>query len=150
MKVNMIYANSVDLSINDMFNYDPFTLPDWTPQRGGVIRRINTTPMSYNNEKPVNRFYSCVTADSYTMSLDVPGVKLEDLTVEIDKNVLVVSSRREVCLTSGKTIHSKSERLMMPTNVNHESAQADLTNGVLTVQFSLKQDQPQKIQVTQK
>lgn len=150
MKVNMIYANSVDSSINDMFNYDPFTLPDWTPQRGGVIRRINTTPMSYNNEKPVNRFYSCVTADSYTMSLDVPGVKLEDLTVEIDKNVLVVSSRREVCLTSGKTIHSKSERLMMPTNVNHESAQADLTNGVLTVQFSLKQDQPQKIQVTQK
>lgn len=84
------------------------------------------------------------------MSLDVPGVKLEDLTVEIDKNVLVVSSRREVCLTSGKTIHSKSEKLMMPTNVIPESAQADLTNGVLTIQFSLKQDQPQKIQVTQK
>lgn len=149
MKVNMVYTDSVAEAINDLFNYDPFT-PDWSPKAGGLIRRINTTPMSYNNANLDNRFYSCVTADSYTLSLDVPGVKLEDLTVEIDKNVLIVSSKRQMCLQSGKTVQSRSDRLQVPRNVNHESAQADLTDGVLTIKFSLKQEQSQKIQVTQK
>jgi len=78
---------------------------------------------------------------NYFMKLDIPGVKKEDVKIEVDGNMLSVSAERK----SEKTSETKKSRyseisygsyqrsFTLPTSVNANSIDAAFEDGVLTL-----------------
>jgi HSP20 family protein len=79
----------------------------------------------------------------YVIRLEVPGVKLEDITVEfIDDELRVSGEKKIVCEDSTKVCHCAERRsgqfqrtFRFPTDVEAEKVDARLENGVLTIQL---------------
>jgi HSP20 family protein len=75
---------------------------------------------------------------SWSLTLDVPGVRREDVDVTLDRGVLTISARREL-ESVGKLLHSErrgwsSKRSWnLPDGVEADAIAAALTDGVLTV-----------------
>jgi HSP20 family protein len=81
------------------------------------------------------------TADAYQLRMDVPGIKPDDITVQVTDNTVQISGeRKEEKEEKGKTYHRLerhsgrfSETLQLPNGVNEEKVQAEFHDGVLTV-----------------
>jgi HSP20 family protein len=81
------------------------------------------------------------TADAFQVRLDVPGIKPEDINVQVTGNSVRISGeRKEEKEEKDKTYHrierrsgSFCEALQLPGAVNEEKVQADFHDGVLTV-----------------
>jgi HSP20 family protein len=81
------------------------------------------------------------TDDNVVVTASVPGVKPEDLTVEINKGVLTISgeSKAEHEETKGtwhlqeRRVGSVQRTITLPTAVYDDEAKAALSDGVLTV-----------------
>lgn len=80
--------------------------------------------------------------DHYLVTLDIPGVKKEDIKIEVTGNNLVISGerQREVKQQDGNAplyherTYGKFERtFVMPTSVNTEKIEAHYENGVLNI-----------------
>lgn len=80
--------------------------------------------------------------DHYLVSFDIPGVKKEDIKIEIQGNTLLIAGERrrefktvdsEVAIRHERT-HGKFERTFeLPKSVNVEKIEAQYDNGVLNV-----------------
>ena len=75
-------------------------------------------------------------------SLDLPGFKKEDISINIDNNVLTVSAFKKECHLEEAGVHYyRRERawgktfrsLRLPSNIGADSATCDFVNGVLIV-----------------
>jgi HSP20 family protein len=81
------------------------------------------------------------TADAYQVRMDVPGIKPDDITVQVTGDTLHVSGeRKEEKEKKGKTYHriecrsgKFSEIVRLPGAVKDENVQAEFHDGVLTV-----------------
>lgn len=81
------------------------------------------------------------TEDAYQIRMDVPGIKADDITVQVTgDSVHIAGERKEEKEEKGKTYHrlerrngNFSETLRLPTAVNEERVQAEFHDGVLTV-----------------
>lgn len=82
------------------------------------------------------------TKDHYLVSFDMPGVRKEDIKIEVQGNQLVISGerQREVKEGDGDTtlrherMYGKFERtFVLPTSVNTDKIEAHYENGVLNV-----------------
>lgn len=81
------------------------------------------------------------TAESFQIRMDVPGIKPDDITVQVTGDSVQISgSRKEEKEEKGKTYHrlerrsgSFSESLKLPTPVCEDKVQAEFKEGVLTV-----------------
>lgn len=81
------------------------------------------------------------TADAYQLRMDVPGIKPDDITVQVTGNSVRISGeRKEEKEEKDKTYHrierrsgSFCESLQLPGEVNEEKVQAEFHDGVLTV-----------------
>lgn len=81
------------------------------------------------------------TADAYQVRMDVPGMKPEDITVQVTgDSVRISGERKEEKEEKEKTYHrverrsgSFCEALTLPGAVNEEKVQAEFHDGVLTV-----------------
>jgi len=80
--------------------------------------------------------------DHYLVSFDMPGVRKEDIKIEVQGNNLVISGerQREVKEQDGdatlyhERAYGKFERtFVMPTSINAEKIEAHYENGVLNV-----------------
>lgn len=80
--------------------------------------------------------------DHYLVSFDMPGVRKEDIKIEVQGNNLVISGerQREVKQQDGEATlyhernYGKFERtFVMPTSINTEKIEAHYENGVLNV-----------------
>ncbi|UZR95177.1 Hsp20/alpha crystallin family protein [Chondrinema litorale] len=81
------------------------------------------------------------TENAYRLELAVPGRKKEDFKVEVDNNVLTISSESKEEKTEDKkegkftrrefTYHSFSRAFTLPENVNADSIEAAYNDGVL-------------------
>lgn len=77
----------------------------------------------------------------YSVSLDIPGLKEEDLNIEVKDNHLHISGERKTeDLTEKKNIlrserrYGKFERVFsLPQNVNTDQIEARFENGVLSI-----------------
>ena len=78
----------------------------------------------------------------YHMSLDLPGMKKEDIKVEMKENVLVVSGERKQEFTTGEQRISHyaekrygpfSRSFSLPNTANAEKIEAKFENGVLNL-----------------
>lgn len=76
---------------------------------------------------------------SLSVSIDIPGIKEEDITIEVQDNVVSIKGERKTA-TSSYTI---SKSLSIPEGYSSDDIKAELTNGVLTLGLAAKQ-LPQK------
>jgi HSP20 family protein len=82
----------------------------------------------------------------YVIKADIPGVKKEDIKVDIDSNQVTISAevKRSAEEKSGRTLRSEryegtaSRMVALPTEVNVETAQAKYDNGVLELTLPKK------------
>jgi HSP20 family protein len=81
------------------------------------------------------------TETGYTVELPVAGYKPEQIDITLDQNVLTIAGNGE------KRQFSRS--LLLPDEINPETIQANVENGMLTLQLSFNpKAQPKKISVT--
>ena len=81
------------------------------------------------------------TDGAYQLRMDVPGIKPDDITVQVTGDTVHVSGeRKEEKEEKGKTYHrverrsgSFSQTLRLPAAVAEDKVQANFDNGVLTV-----------------
>jgi len=81
------------------------------------------------------------TADAFQIRMDVPGIKPDDITVQVTGDSVQISGeRKEEKEEKGKTFHrlerrsgTFSQMLRLPSAVNEEKVQAEFSEGVLTV-----------------
>ena len=96
------------------------------------------------------------TDDALHLSIDLPGVREDDLELTLQKEVLTLSGKREVSAPEGHRTHLRERRPLsftrsfsLPTPVDPELAKATLEHGVLHVQLGKAEAaRPRQITVT--
>lgn len=84
---------------------------------------------------------------SFYARFEVPGVRKEDVKVEVADRHLTVSVGKRETTNEGESTSSISRRLALPETVAQDRITAQVEDGLLTVTLP-KQDQPQPRQIT--
>jgi HSP20 family protein len=93
------------------------------------------------------------TEDEYQVLVDLPGVKSEDVVVELTDHVLTISGSRGPVETDGalrveRPSGSFVRRLTLPKGVDYDKVVADYRDGVLELRIpKLAEAKPKKIAV---
>ena len=94
--------------------------------------------------------------DAYTVHAELPGVKKEDIAVEIDGDVVTIAAevKRESEAKDGEKVlrserfYGKTERrFALPTEVDEAKVEAKFADGVLELALPKKAPSVRKIQV---
>ncbi len=96
--------------------------------------------------------------DAYYVELDLPGIKKEDIDIDVKDNVITISGERkienEIDEEDYYSIESQFGRFersfTLPENVNADKIHAQSTDGVLEVVIPKevkKEDKPKKIKI---
>jgi HSP20 family protein len=111
--------------------FDDFFKPwnEWFDNSGGLLGRAMTVP-------PVNITEN---KDDYLVSLAVPGMKRDDFKIDVDGNMLTISSEKEENkeekdkkFTRREYSYSSFSRsFTLPDEVNKEKIEAKYEDGVL-------------------
>lgn len=97
------------------------------------------------------------TKDGYVFTADLPGVKQQDIDVNVSGTRLTISAKREAEKQEKSDTYYAYERsygsftraFTMPDGVNANQVHADLRDGVLTVSVAkLPEAQPKRISIT--
>lgn len=92
----------------------------------------------------------------YVLHADLPGVKPEDVSVELDEDVLTISGKRETARESKENgVHRRerasgsfTRRLSLPAGVDPDSIEASFEHGVLEVKIPKPAEpQPRRVQI---
>jgi HSP20 family protein len=95
--------------------------------------------------------------DHFVLRADLPGVRDEDVNVELEDNVLTISGERKAEQEDRKEGYYRVERavgrfsrsLTLPEGVDPESIEAQFDNGVLTVRIPKPQQrQPRRVAIS--
>lgn len=81
------------------------------------------------------------TDGAFEITLELPGLKKDDIDISIDNNMLNISGERKATREeNGRTYHRVESRfgkfsrsLPLPNNIDDEAIEANYENGVLTV-----------------
>jgi HSP20 family protein len=132
------------LIVRDPFLAAPFRLMDELFRTGGNGSRVTGfTPALDVRE----------TEDEYLVMVDLPGVKSEDVTIEVNEQVLTVSGSRVPVETGQSQLLERPygsfvRNLTLPKGVDSDSIVADYTDGVLTLHIPKPAEQkPKKIAI---
>jgi HSP20 family protein len=87
--------------------------------------------------------------ESLVMRAELPGVKREDIDIQVDANVLTISGERKLEANDESRRYHRVERhygsfarqWQLPTNVDATRIDAALVDGVLTVKIPKKEEQ---------
>ncbi len=142
-----------------------------------TINRLRTlwpTDISYELDRLFDDFYThpavewtgwrpradlFETDDDYRLQLDLPGFRVEDVNVTVDRGMLTISGEREmVAEKEGENYHVRERHVgkfargfSLPTHLDAEHVKANLENGVLTVLLpKLAEAKPKQIEVVVK
>lgn len=96
--------------------------------------------------------------DAYTLQMDLPGRTDKDVNIELDRNVLTISSEAaenkekkdegSKWLIRERAFSKFSRSFTLPEDVNSEALSAEVRNGVLTVTMPRKAlPTPKRIQI---
>ncbi len=127
--------------MRDLVRWDPFA------ELGTVGSRSLTFAPSFEVKE---------TGDAYVFKADLPGIREEDLEISLTGNRLTVSGKREEekhedddrFYAYERTYGTFSRSFTLPEGVDADHAQADLSNGVLTVNVPKRPEvKPRKIDV---
>lgn len=94
------------------------------------------------------------TEDAYTVEIELPGVKREDLDIEISGRRVTVRGERKEKERAGilrrreRTVGSFVYEVTLPGDVDETGAQANLAEGVLSLRLPKPEhERPRKIQI---
>ena len=81
------------------------------------------------------------TDDAFELTLELPGMRKDDIDISIENNVLNISGERTTTREEDGRIYHRvesrfgtfSRNLPLPNNVNEDKIEANYENGVLTV-----------------
>ena len=113
---------------------DPYSKSlDW-PFRGG--RDLNTTGADWAPRADITE-----TDTTFSITAEVPGIKREDVKINIDDHVLSISGEKDQKKEEkGETFHrierfygSFNRRFSLPDNVNEDKIEAVFKDGLLTL-----------------
>jgi HSP20 family protein len=128
--------------MRDMMRWDPFA------ELGAAGERELAFAPSFEVKE---------TKDAYLFKADLPGVKEEDLDISLTGNRLTVSGHREEekrdegdrYYTYERSYGTFSRSFTLPEGVDVEHANAELKDGVLTINVAKRPEvKPKKIEVT--
>lgn len=132
------------LMVRDPFLAAPFRLLDELLRTGGNGSRVTGfTPLLDVRE----------TEDEYLVMADVPGVKSEDVTIEVNEQVLTISGSRVPVETGESQLVERPygsfvRNLTLPKGVDSDQIKADYTDGVLAVHIPKPAEiRPKKIAI---
>ena len=119
-----------NLLVRDPFLAAPFRLMDEVLRTGGNGKSVTgfTPPLDIRE-----------TDDAYWLLFDLPGVKPEDVSIEVNDLVLTVSGTRVPTTEAGKAhqverpFGSFIRNLSLPKGIDSETIAADYAQGVLTL-----------------
>jgi HSP20 family protein len=119
--------------------YDGALTPDRSPH-AGVFPPINLT-----EDK-----------DNFYIRAELPGVKGEELDVQVTANNVAISGERKIAAEEGARYHRRereagtfSRMIGLPGEVNSEKVEASLSNGILTIVVAKAEiAKPKQITVT--
>ena len=128
-----------DLALfNDLFNDfgdDGYTMPAFSYKKMFHMPKVDVKENKEN----------------YTLTMDMPGKTDKDVDIELNQNVLTVSSKDEgkKWLIRERTVSSFKRSFTLPDDVDSEKLTANVKNGVLTVSMPRKAlAQPKHIAIT--
>jgi HSP20 family protein len=104
------------------------------PNPGCQRRKISKC----NDIRSSGRFFIKNDDDRIVFSLDVPGIKIDDLSVEVENGVMTVLGQRTIDIGSDSPRCKKRRvfhQLKISDRVDPENVTANLLNGVLTISF---------------
>jgi HSP20 family protein len=94
------------------------------------------------------------TPSGYQVQLELPGIKKEDVKVDVQKNVLHVQALKHKLVREGsKLVHSErkygpiSAQFSLPPSVAIEKLEAVLEEGVLTLSIPVAQKEKERVEV---
>jgi len=96
--------------------------------------------------------------DAYYIEVDLPGVKKEDINIDVNEDVLTISGERKVKeeqkddkFYKVESVYGKFERsFTLPEDVDSEKIEAEFKNGVLEIKIPKVQKvekTPKKIEI---
>ncbi len=127
----------------------------WTPF-GDVARlqqNLDSLFGAAGHDKVVRGFAPAVDvqedADKIELQADLPGVKQEDIDIQIDKGVLTIKGERKVAAGRGeRNTGAFSRAFTLPDTVDLEKIGAALKDGVLTLTLPKRpEEKPRQIKV---
>ena len=133
-----------NLLIRDPFLAAPFRLMDELMRSAGNGNRVTGfTPLVDVHE----------TEEEYLVKVDVPGVKADDVSVEVNDNVLSISGSRAADETGQAQLVERPygsfvRTLTLPQGVDSDSIEAGYQDGVLELRIPKPAEQkPKKITI---
>ena len=119
-----------NLLVRDPFLAAPFRLMDEILRTGGNGKSVTgfTPPLDIREA-----------AEEYWLMFDLPGVKAEDVSIEVNDQVLTVSGTRVPAAEAGevqqieRAFGSFVRNLTLPKGVDSDAITADYADGVLTL-----------------
>ncbi len=76
-----------------------------------------------------------------SISVDVPGIKESDISIEISDNIISVKGERKTTISS----YSVHKKFNIPEGYSSEDIKAELDSGVLTLTLNSKQEPNKEI-----
>ena len=129
-----------NLLIRDPFLAAPFRLMDELLRSTGNGNRVTgfTPPVDVHE-----------TEDEYLVKIDLPGVKSEDVNVEVNDNVLSISGSRVADETGAAQLVERpygtfARTLTLPQGVDSDSIEAGYHDGVLELRIPKPAEQKPK------
>ncbi len=84
---------------------------------------------------------------TYSMSVDIPGIKEEDISLSLEDNVVTIKGERKTPTSS----YMMNKSFTLPEDSDIDTLKAELKDGVLTINLEAKQlpqaKEPKKIPI---
>lgn len=95
------------------------------------------------------------TVDGYKVKVELPGFKLEDINIKLEKHILRISSKVEACneeerryIIRERVCKEFTRTLTIGSDIDQDKIKASFTNGILTIDMPKKEEvMPKQINV---
>ncbi len=88
-------------------------------------------------DTPVNDDYVTDNESSFTIEVEMPGMRAEDVTIDVQKGMLLINAERK----NGPRTRKVKRAYRLPDTINTDAIEASLTDGILTLTLP-KQEPP--------
>jgi HSP20 family protein len=128
----------------------PNNLFDWD----GLLDNFFTDTPVWNSRTPAVDVQEM--EDEYTMEVELPGLTDKDIELNVEDNILTLSSKKEESkeerkngyLIRERRNHGFTRTFVLPKDVDRENIKAEFKNGLLVVNIPKKPEaKPRKIDV---
>ena len=125
------------------------------PESGGSfgfllseLDRLFNFPAATGSSHSWNPISAHETESAYRYDLELPGLKKEGLKVTLSEGVLAVKGRKRLFRDGTETSVEVERSLLVPEDVDPEKIQARYVDGILTLEFSKREEaKPKAIEI---